>query len=154
MDHETISQLCFSEAFTVAHEQTAAALFERLPLGRRPAEAMADRLAATALLAHLERLCIDALLPHAGGADHVVLSRRLWLDHGSSARRGERVQVCGFVSGLGERSVQFHVRAHGACEGNAPLAEGTLEFVVAELPSLQREGQTVPWLGATIPMPL
>lgn len=134
MNHEAISQLCFSEAFEVTPAQTAAALFTRLPFGARHADRMAEVLASTALLAQLESICIDALQPHVRGDGRCVLGRRLSLDHRGTATVGERVIVSGFVTRMGDRSVQFSVSAEAAAGGGPlrTLAQGALEFVVAD----------------------
>lgn len=133
MNHETISQLCFSEAFEVTPAHTAAALFTRLPFGSRHAGRMSEVLASAALLAQLESICIDALQPHVGGEGMRVLGRHMALDHRGAAAIGECVVVSGFVVRLGERSVEFHVSAQARGAGPArELAQGTLAFVIGD----------------------
>lgn len=135
MNHEAISQLCFSEAFVVTPAQTVAALFGGLPFRQRRANRTNGVLAGAALLAHLESICIAALMPYRGSAGRSVLGRRMALDHRGAAPIGETVAVSGFVIELGERSVRFHVRAERAGSPDLGLlAEGTLDFVIVDTP--------------------
>src|SRR5438132_11234764 len=51
MNHENISQICFEDSYTVPVEQTARALFARLPHGHGYAERMMECLATGYLVA-------------------------------------------------------------------------------------------------------
>lgn len=129
MKHEPISQLCFVEQFGVQGTHTARALFEGLPFAGGYARRLPEVLASAALLAQLESICIAALEPHIDWPQERVLGRAMRMEHCGAARVDEVVQVSGFVSSLGDRSVQFHVEAR---VGTRTVARGTLSFAVVE----------------------
>lgn len=127
MNQEAISQICFSQRFTVQPHQTAAALFAAMPFGARHASRMAPVLGSAELLAQLESLCIDALHPLVQWPQERVLGTALKLEHRAAVQVGQTVQADGFVIGLGDHSATFCVRAR---VDDQQVAEATLTFVV------------------------
>lgn len=127
MNHEAISQIGITHAFTVQAQQTAAAVYARLPsLRNRHLHAV---LSSAELLAQMEAACIEALQPLLRWPQERVLGAAMQIDHLRPADPGQQVVVSGCVLGLGDRSVVFHLRAH--VEGS-PIAEGSLSFVVVD----------------------
>ncbi len=127
MNHEAVSQICFAQSFEVLAHQTARAVFANLPFGAGYAVLLADVLSTAQLLAHLESICMDAMHHHIDWPSERVLGTSMKLDHCGAATVGERIEVSGFVTGLGDRSVQFHVRA---CSGAREVAQGSLSFTL------------------------
>jgi predicted thioesterase len=138
MNHEAISQLCMAEHLPVARDAVARRLFARLQASSTSARHLADVLSSAALLAQVEGLCLAALRPHLDLTHEVVLGRRFALEHRGPAAAGDVLDVHGFVTGLGDHSVTFHVDVRTA--GRA-VAELTLVFVVAPRSALAARRQ-------------
>jgi predicted thioesterase len=116
MNYENVSQICFEDSYTVPAEQTARALFARLPHGCGYAERMIECLATGYLVAVVESICIGRLQEHVHPADEVVVGQRIHVEHLRPMPQGARITLRGFVSSLGERRVTFRVRAQDAQE--------------------------------------
>lgn len=129
MNHEAISQLCFSERFTAQTHQTAATVFAQLPNAACHASRLANVLSTAQLLAQLESICMQALHPHLQWPRERVLGSAVKLGHKAPAVVGETAEMSGFVLGLGERSVDFHIVARVA---DRLIGEGLLTFAVVQ----------------------
>jgi len=126
MNYENASQLSFQDSYTVPAEQTARALFARLPHGCGYAERMIECMATGYLVAVIESVCIAQLQEHVHPADEVVVGQRIHIEHRRPMPPGARITLRGWVCALGERSVTFRVDAHDAqelvCEAIVTLA--------------------------------
>ncbi|MEO8546211.1 MAG: hypothetical protein ABI434_21675, partial [Burkholderiaceae bacterium] len=129
MNHEAISQVFFSSAFTVAPAHTVAALFASPPQGARHVHRMAPMLHSAALLAQLQAACVDALHPEIDWTRETVVGASVGLEFTGYVRAGETVNATGFVVGIGDSSLAFQV---DACVGGTAVATGTLGFGIAE----------------------
>lgn len=127
MNHEAISQIGISETFTVQPEQTARAVYAKLPFGAAYAARLADVLCTVELLAQLESICAAALHPCVTWPGERVLGASFTLRHQGPARVGDVVAVRGFVQTLGDREVVFSVEGHVA---DRCVVDATLRFVV------------------------
>lgn len=116
MNYENVSQLTFQESYTVPAEQTARALFARLPHGCGYADRMIECLATGYLVAVIESVCIGELQEHVHPADEVVVGQRIHIEHRRPMPPGARLTLRGWVCALGERNVTFRVHAHDAEE--------------------------------------
>ena len=116
MNHENISQICFEDSYTVPAEQTARALFARLPHGYGYAERMIECLATGYLVAVIESICIGRVQEHVHPAHEVVVGLRVHIEHRRPMPPAARVTLRGWVHAISERSVTFRVRAHDAQE--------------------------------------
>jgi predicted thioesterase len=129
VNHEAISQICFSQRFQVQPPQTAAAVFSKLPFGSRYAGSLAEVLCSAELLAQMESICMESMARHVDWPREVVLGTSMRLDHCGPAPVGATVEVTGFVTTLGDRRVEFLVEARVA---SRTVAHGTLGFAVVE----------------------
>ena len=116
MNHEDVSRIRFEESCTIPAEQTACALFARLPHGCGDAERMVERIATGYLVAAIESICTGLLQRHVHADDELVVIQRIYVEHGRPLPTGARIALCGWVGGLGERSATFRVHAHHAQE--------------------------------------
>lgn len=126
MNHEDVSGIRFEECCTIPAEQTACALFARLPNGCGDAERIVERLATGYLVAAIESICTGLLQRHVHADDEIVVSQRIHIEHRRPMPSGGRITLCRWVGGLGERSASFRVHAHHAqelvCEAIVTLA--------------------------------
>lgn len=127
MNHEAISQVFFSSAFTVAPAHAAAALFATLPQGARHASRMAPMLGSSALLAQLQAVCLDALHTEIDWTRETVMSASVRLEYTGCAQAGETVNATGFVAEIGDCSLAFQV---DACVDGTAIAAGTFGFEI------------------------
>lgn len=136
MNHETISQICFEDAYTVPPEQTARALFARLPHGCGYADRMIECLATGYLVAVIESICIGRVQDHIRPEDEIVVGLRVHIEHRRPMPPAARITLRGWVAGLSERTVTFRVRANDAQE---LVCEAVVTLVV--LPRAQMEAR-------------
>lgn len=116
MNHECISQIVFEDSYTVPAEQTARALFARLPHGSGYAQHMIDCLATGYLVAVIESICISRMQEHVDPIQEVVVGRRVAIEHRRPLPAGTQLRMRGWVEALGERSVTFRVQANDLSE--------------------------------------
>ncbi len=75
MNHESISQICFAEAYVVPSHQTARLLFTRLPHEVAYAGTLIECFASGYFIAVVELICIREMLEHVDPAGEVVVGR-------------------------------------------------------------------------------
>jgi predicted thioesterase len=153
MNHENISQICFEDSYTVPAEQTARALFARLPHGCGYAERMIECLATGYLVAVIESICIGRVQEHVHPECEVVVGLRVHIEHRRPMPPKARIVLRGWVHAISERSVTFRVRAHDAqeiaCEALVTLVvlpraqmEARIEAKRALVPAVVEHGAT------------
>jgi predicted thioesterase len=120
----------------VPADQTARALFARLPHGSGYAERMIECLATGYLVAVIESVCIGRVQEHIQPDEEVVVGLRVHLEHRRPMPASARVALRGWVEGLSQRSVTFRVRAHDAQE---LVCDASVTLVV--LPRAQMEAR-------------
>lgn len=126
MNHENLSQIYFVDFYAVPADQTARALFARLPHGCGYADRMIECLATGYLLAVIESICIGRVHDHIEPDEEVVVGLRVHLEHRRPMPPAARILIRGRVETLSERTVTFRVHAHDAqevvCEALVTLA--------------------------------
>jgi len=125
MNHQGISEISFEETYSVPPEQTARALFSRLPHGSDYAQRLIECLATGYLVAVVESICIREMQRHVDADSEVVVGRTIELEHKGPIPPGSTLKLRGWVERLGERSAKFFVQASDdhevVCEGSVIL---------------------------------
>ena len=125
MNHQGISEIFFEETYSVPPEQTARALFARLPHGIDYAEKLIECLATGYLVAVVESICIREMQRHVDAELEVVVGRTIQMEHKGPIPPGSSLKLRGWVERLGERSATFCVQASDAhevvCESSVTL---------------------------------
>ena len=129
MNHEAISQVFFSTSFTVAPAYCAAALFSTTVHGACHADRMAPMMGSAVVLAQLQSVCVDAVHAEIDWTREIVLGASVRMEHLGSADAGDIVMASGFVIGLEDHAVRFHVDAR---VGERAVAAGILCFAIVE----------------------
>ena len=73
MNHQGISEISFEETYNVPPEQTARALFSRLPHGSDYAQKLIECLATGYLVAVVESICIREMQRHVDAISELSL---------------------------------------------------------------------------------
>jgi fluoroacetyl-CoA thioesterase len=128
MNHQGISEISFEETYSVPPEQTARALFSRLPHGSDYAQRLIECLATGYLVAVVESICIREMLRHVDADSEVVVGRTIELEHKGPIPPGSTLKLRGWVERLGERSAKFRVQAS---DDHEVVCDGSVILVVA-----------------------
>jgi len=134
MNHQGVSEIFFEETYSVPPEQTARALFSRLPHGSDYAERLIECLATGYLVAVVESICIREMQQHVDAATEVVVGRTIQLEHKGPIPPGSSLKLRGWVERLGERSATFCVQASDAHE---LVCESSVTLVAARRASME-----------------
>lgn len=128
MNHQGISEISFEETYSVPPEQTARALFSRLPHGSDYAQRLIECLATGYLVAVVESICIREMQRHVDADSEVVVGRTIELEHKGPIPPGSTLKLRGWVERLGQRSARFRVQAS---DDHEVVCEGCVILVVA-----------------------
>lgn len=134
MNHQGISEISFEETYSVPPEQTARALFSRLPHGSDYAQRLIECLATGYLVAVVESICIREMQRHVDAASEVVVGRTIELEHKGPIPPGSTLKLRGWVERLGQRSAKFCIQAS---DDHEVVCEGSVILVVAQRVSME-----------------
>lgn len=134
MNHQGVSEIFFEETYSVPPEQTARALFSRLPHGTDYAERLIECLATGYLVAVVESICIREMQRHVDAESEVVVGRTIQLEHKGPIPPGSSLKLRGWVERLGVRSATFCVQASDAHE---IVCESSVTLVAARRVSME-----------------
>lgn len=134
MNHQGISEISFEETYSVPPEQTARALFSRLPHGSDYAQRLIECLATGYLVAVVESICIREMQRHVDAISEVVVGRTIELEHKGPIPPGSTLKLRGWVERLGQRSAKFCIQAS---DDHELVCEGSVILVVAPRDSLE-----------------
>ena len=134
MNHQGVSEISFEETYCVPPEQTARALFSRLPHGSDYAERLIECLATGYLVAVIESICIREMQLHVDAATEVVVGRTIQLEHKGPIPPGSSLKLRGWVERLGERSATFCVQVSDEHE---VVCESSVTLVAAQRASME-----------------
>jgi fluoroacetyl-CoA thioesterase len=134
MNHQGISEISFEETYSVPPEQTARALFSRLPHGSDYAQRLIECLATGYLVAVVESICIREMQRHVDADSEVVVGRTIELEHKGPIPPGSTLKLRGWVERLGERSAKFRVQAS---DDHELVCDGCVILVVAPRTSME-----------------
>ena len=96
MNHQGVSEIFFEETYSVPPEQTARALFSRLPHGSDYAERLIECLATGYLVAVVESICIREMQLHVDAATEVVVGRTIQMEHKGPIPPGSSLKLRGW----------------------------------------------------------
>lgn len=134
MNHQGVSEISFEETYSVPPEQTARALFSRLPHGSDYAERLIECLATGYLVAVIESICIREMQLHVDAAAEVVVGRTIQLEHKGPIPPGSSLKLRGWVERLGERSATFCVQVS---DDHEVVCESSVTLVAAQRASME-----------------
>lgn len=134
MDHQRVSEICFSEIYVVPSDQTARALFTRLLHGRGYADTLIECLATGYLIAVVESICILEMQRHIDGLAEVPVGHNIQLVHRGPIPPGATLCLTGWVEQVGERSATFCVRAY---DDHELVCDGKVTIVAANRPTME-----------------
>jgi len=134
MNHQGVSEIFFEETYSVPPEQTARALFARLPHGSDYASKLIECLATGYLVAVVESICIREMQRHVDAASEVVVGRTVQIEHKAPIPPGSALKLRGWVERLGERSATFCVQA---CDDHEIVCESSITLVAAQRASME-----------------
>lgn len=134
MNHQGISEISFEETYSVPPEQTARALFSRLPHGSDYAQRLIECLATGYLVAVVESICIREMQQHVDADSEVVVGRTIELEHKGPIPPGSTLKLRGWVERLGQRSAKFRVQAS---DDHELVCDGCVILVVAPRTSME-----------------
>ena len=146
MNHQGLSEIFFEETYNVPPEQTARALFSRLPHGIDYAERLIECLATGYLVAVVESICIREMQRHVDAESEVVVGRTIQLEHKGPIPPGSSLKLRGWVERLGERSATFCVQAS---DDHEVVCESSVTLVAAQRASM--ESRIAAKVGALAP---
>ena len=129
MNQQGVSEICFDEAYRVPADQTARALFARLPHGSAYAETLIECLATGYLVAVAESICIREMQRNIDPSTEVVVGRTVRVEHRVPVPPGTCLQLRGWVERLGERSATFCVQVH---DDHEVVSEAAITLVAAQ----------------------
>ena len=129
MNHQGVSEIFFEETYSVPPEQTARALFSRLPHGSDYAERLIECLATGYLVAVVESICIREMQRHVDAESEVVVGRTIQLEHKGPIPPGSSLKLRGWVERLGARSATFCVQAS---DDHEVVCESSVTLVAAQ----------------------
>jgi|GEM_PF-950999 len=129
MNHQGVSEIFFEETYSVPPEQTARALFSRLPHGSEYAERLIECLATGYLVAVIESICIREMQRHVDAATEVVVGRTIQMEHKGPIPPGSSLKLRGWVERLGARSATFCVQAS---DDHEVVCESSVTLVAAQ----------------------
>lgn len=148
MNHQGVSEISFEETYCVPPEQTARALFSRLPHGSDYAERLIECLATGYLVAVIESICIREMQQHVDASNEVVVGRTIQLEHKGPIPPGSSLKLRGWVERLGERSATFCVRVS---DDHEVVCESSVTLVAAQRVSM--ESRIAAKVGALVASP-
>jgi len=134
MNHQGISEISFEETYSVPPEQTARALFSRLPHGSDYAQRLIECLATGYLVAVVESICIREMQRHVDADSEVLVGRTIELEHKGPIPPGSTLKLRGWVERLGQRSAKFRVQAS---DDHELVCDGCVILVVAPRTSME-----------------
>lgn len=134
MNHQGVSEIFFEETYSVPPEQTARALFARLPHGSDYAERLIECLATGYLVAVVESICIREMQRHVDAELEVVVGRTIQLEHKGPIPPGSSLKLRGWVERLGKRSATFCVQAS---DDHEVVCESSVTLVAAQRAAME-----------------
>ena len=134
MNHQGVSEIFFEETYSVPPEQTARALFARLPHGSDYASKLIECLATGYLVAVVESICIREMQRHVDAASEVVVGRTVQIEHKAPIPPGSALKLRGWVERLGARSATFCVQAS---DDHEIVCESSITLVAAQRASME-----------------
>ena len=129
MSHCGISQILFSEIYTVPAEQTSQRMFGVLPHGKSYADQLLNAMSNGYLIAVLESICVREMQTHLDHSEETIVVASMQCQYPAPIPPGALVTVDGWVIGIGDHEASFWVRASDEQE---IVCEGEIRFVIVK----------------------
>ena len=133
-----VSQIVFSETYTVPPEQTTQRMFRLLPHGSGYADRMIDAMATGYLVAVLESICAREMQKYLDHDEELVVGSSVQCQHRAPIPSGALVNVDGWVIGVGAGEATFWVQASDEQE---MVCEGEIRFAIEQRAPMERKIQ-------------
>ena len=138
MQHCAVSQILFSETYTVPAEQTSQRMFGVLPHGKSYSDRLLNSMANGYLVAVLESICAFALQAHVDHTEETIVVSSMQCQHRAPIPPGALITVDGWVTGIGDHETSFWVRASDEQE---IVCEGEIRFAIVQRAQMERKIQ-------------
>ena len=122
-----VSQISFSETYSVPPEQTTQRMFRLLPHGSGYADRMIDAMATGYLIAVLESICAREMQTYLDHDEELVVGSSVQCQHRAPIPAGALVKVDGWVVAVGEHEATFWVQASDEQE---TVCDGLIRFAI------------------------
>ena len=120
-----VSQILFSETYTVPEEQTSPRMFGVLPHGKSYSDRLFNVMSNGYLIAVLESICARELQLHLDHKEESIVVSSMQCQHRAPIPPGALVKINGWVTGVADQEVAFCVQASDeqemVCEGQIRL---------------------------------
>ena len=124
-----ISQILFSETYTVPAEQTSQRMFGVLPHGKSYADQLLNAMSNGYLIAVLESICVREMHAHFDHNEETIVVASMQWQYRAPIPPGALVTVDGWVIGIGDHEASFWVRASDEQE---IVCEGEIRFAIVK----------------------
>ena len=125
MKHCAVSQILFSETYTVPAEQTAQRMFGVLPHGKSYADRLVNAMANGYLFAVVESICVREMQAHLDHNEETLVLSSMQCQHRAPIPPGALVKINGWVTSVADREATFCVQASDeqeiVCDGEIRL---------------------------------
>ena len=138
MKHCAISQILFSETYTVPAEQTSQRMLGALPHGKSYSDRLLNAMSNGYLIAVLESICALELQLHLDHTEETIVVSSMQCRHHAPTPPGALITVDGWVTGIGDHEANFWVRASDQQE---IVCEGEIRFAIVERAQMERKIQ-------------
>ena len=138
MKHCAVSQILFSETYTVPAEQTAQRMFGVLPHGKSYADRLVNAMANGYLFAVVESICVREMQAHLDHNEETIVVSSMQCQHRAPILPGALVTIDGWVTGIGDHEASFWVRASDEQE---IVCEGEIRFAIVKRAQMERKIQ-------------
>ena len=138
MKHCAISQILFSETYTVPPEQTSQRMFGVLPHGKSYSDRLLNVMSNGYLIAVLESICAGEVQKYVDHDSELVIGTSVRCQHRAPVPAGAIVTVDGWIIAIGVNEATFFVRASDEQE---MVCEGEIRFAIEQRAQMERKIQ-------------
>ena len=138
MKHCAVSQILFSETYTVPAEQTTQRMFGVLPHGKSYADRLVNAMANGYLVAVLESICAREMQAHLDHTEETIVVSSMQCQHRAPIPPGALVRISGWVTGVEDQQATFWVQASDEQE---MVCEGQMRIAIVQRAQIERKLQ-------------
>ena len=138
MSHCGITQILFSETYTVPAEQTSQRMFGVLPHGKSYADRLVNAMANGYLFAVLESICAREMQTHLDLNEETLVVSSMQCQHRAPIPPGAFVRISGWVTGVEDQQATFWVQASDEQE---MVCEGQIRFAIVQRAQIEKKIQ-------------
>jgi fluoroacetyl-CoA thioesterase len=138
MKHCAVSQILFSETYTVPAEQTSSRMFGVLPHGKSYADRLLNAMANGYLFAVVESICAREMQTHLDHNDETLVMSSMQCQHRAPIPPGAFIRINGWVTGVEDQQATFWVQASDEQE---MVCEGQIRFAIVQRAQIEKKIQ-------------